>query len=88
VRGHLRAGYQRAAELGAWELHLGTEATLSAVVLSSSPYWMEQRPLGLELVVGAGVWKWSAVEIRMWSKTRVEISLPGKPEGVGKESGK
>lgn len=63
--GSLRVGYQRAADLGAWELELlpvlPRAYRLSAQIRTVSDYWLGQTPLALVLEVGGQQWRWPDV---------------------------
>lgn len=81
--GELRAGYQPAARLGAWELEAtaGGGFTIHAAVASRDAYWFERRPLDVRLTVGRGVWRWRAVEVSPnGTGASVVIIGTGRPE--------
>jgi Ser/Thr protein kinase RdoA (MazF antagonist) len=101
--GTVRAGYQTAADLGAWELELlpvlPRAYRLSAVVRTISDYWLAQTPLSLVLPVGAQEWRWPSVTlaagadparitIRLATAPRVTLASHSVQEAVWVRSGR
>lgn len=78
--GELRAGYETAACLGAWELtRTDGGFIVSAPVIHRNLYWLTAgQPLDLHLVVGRHTWHWRAVLVSGDDPLTVEGE--GRPE--------
>lgn len=79
--GVLRAGYQWAADLGAWEIapHAAPATfTLRAHVLTQHDYWMQQDSLDVAILLGRVEWLWRGVTVHRDGDT-VTVLLTERP---------
>jgi hypothetical protein len=90
----LRWGYRCAAALSDWTITVGPDAPedpsspvrrrLRAVVVSSSAWALQQRPLVLVVPRPQTAWRWPVVEIDI--DARGVVAILGPKEGITHES--
>lgn len=82
VSGELWAGYQKAAQLGAWTLQRGTDAVyLVARIESCHAIWSEWRPLRLVLFLGGSAWIWDRLHPQLGGEEfRLTLNEPPRTE--------
>lgn len=82
LAGRVRCGYQEAAAIGAWRLTLDALAprryALDAAARVVSAYWLGERPLTVELMLGRDRWTWTPSEIVV-EGGRARAVLSGPP---------
>jgi len=80
ARGALLAGCRVAARLGAWEYKRSSDRdgsfAVSAKLSDRDPFWLNYRPLYLELGVGNRRVKWEVVNVHE-TKTKITIEARG-----------
>lgn len=78
--GELRVCYQRAAQLGRWQMLPASgrgRYSITADLVSTNAYWMTQHPLDIALVLGGTEWLWRDVAVTQDGRqVRVEVSEP------------
>ncbi len=79
VSGEIRAGYQRAAELGKWEMDV--HRVIRADIVSASNFWLAQKPLDIRLRVGRRWWIWRGVDVSNKGSS-VRVQVRGDPEHI------
>ena len=82
--GRVRVGYQTAARLGRWSLTRVRAAPTpayeaTAMLTEADAFWVGQRPMALELVMGQRSWVWDAVEPRITGTESLAVTLEGGP---------
>lgn len=86
LSGELRVGYQRAMELGVWDVTVHyvrrriAGFTIEAQIVSEHAYWATQTPQDLMLRVGSIVeWRWPSVTVHRENVKRVRIDVTERP---------
>lgn len=67
IEGVVKWGYREAARLGSWQFQaaVGNAGTLTAQVVDSDAFCLEQTPLVAIVPVGRADWRWSVTDLRL-----------------------
>ena len=68
--GLLRWGYRTAAQLGSWRYTgAGDSGTVTAQIVSSDEFCLEQAPLIAVMPMGRAVWRWAVTSLSINGST-------------------
>jgi hypothetical protein len=81
--GIVRIGYQTAAQVGDWTL-TRTQTTpepayqAEATLIDADAFWVQQRPMDLELTIGRRRWVWAGLQPDIAAQS-LTVALVGGP---------
>lgn len=85
--GELRHGYQKAADIGRWQMAQAVRFPPTFVFVGTldqtNEYWIRERPLDLVVSLGSTEWQWKNVT-PIIDGARIEIELTRRPDVVGR----